>query len=231
MWNMTSKLFTKKDQLEELFYRGFPSGLVDNVKKVVCAIPRRTYSDIRSYTSEEEVIYLLRTDSIIFPYRLYLLEINNDELLKLNDIQKMVLHCIYSRSCDGYVREKHIRELLATDIPYWTIPYIVKVCDEYVVEILWTVYEGLLDQDTDKIKQFCANNWKSLCRSYNRMVSYWNEFYRYDCYRFRDYIGRKLFIECFGAKRKMNCSDNTIVEFDRDRICTGDDLFFQQMQE
>jgi len=33
------------------------------------------------------------------------------------------------------------------------------------------------------------------------MISYWNEYYRYDCYRFKDYIGKKLYSECFGYNK------------------------------
>jgi len=137
---------------------------------------------------------------------MYLLEMDNDLVLKMNDAERLILHCIYSRNCDGYVRQKHVKELLSTNIPEWVIPYIVKVCDEYVVEILQMVYEKLEGKNTDVIRQFCANNKKIFCRSYNRMISYWNEFYREDCYRFDDYVGRKLFIECFGATRTMNCT-------------------------
>ena len=118
----------------------------------------------------------------------------------------MILHCIFTRSCDGFVRERHIKALLSEDFTEWAIPYIFKVCDEYVVEILQTVYDNLKDRNTDNFKNFCANNHASFCRSYNRMISYWNEFYRNNCYRYEDYVGRKLFIKCFGAKRTMNCS-------------------------
>jgi len=95
---------------------------------------------------------------------------------------------------------------LSVDFPDWSIPYIVKVCDEYVIEILQLVYEELKGKDTEAIKYFCKNNRQAFCKSYNRMISYWNEFYRNDCYRYENYIGSKLFIECFGAKRTMNCS-------------------------
>jgi hypothetical protein len=104
------------------------------------------------------------------------------------------------------VREKHIAALLAEkaeNLPDWAIPYIIKVCDEYVVEILQVVYDNLKDRNTDKFKNFCAENEVAFCKSYNRMISYWNEFYRKDCCRYKDYVGRKLFIECFGARCTM----------------------------
>jgi hypothetical protein len=134
-----------------------------------------------------------------------LLEPENKAINKLNDTEKLILHCIYSRSCDGYARQKHIKALLSADFLNWTIPYIVKVCDEYVIEILQMVYDNLKDKNTEVFKDFCYDDRKSFCRSYSRMHSYWNEYYRSDYYKFEEYIGYKLFVECFGAKRIMNC--------------------------
>ena len=189
-----------------MFIDGFPSCLIETVQKLTGQIPLKTYNNVNVYETEEKITYSLSGQSIHFPYRIYIQEMENEVFLKMSDKQKMIIGCIYSRSCDGFVREKHIRNLLSMDYPEWVIPYIFKVCDEYVVEILQIVYDNLKDKNTESIKQFCANNRNSFCKSYNRMISYWNEFYRHDCYRYENYIGRKLFIECFGASRTMNCS-------------------------
>jgi len=89
------------------------------------------------------------------------------------------------------------------DYSDWAIPYIVKVCDEYVAEILEMAYRILKEQDTERIKIFCLENVQSFCKSYARMTSYWNEFYRYRYRNFHQYIGRKLFRECFGYSRVL----------------------------
>ena len=41
----------------------------------------------------------------------------------------------------------------------------------------------------------------SINKSYSRMVSYWNEYYRKDEFDFKKYIGRNLFEECLGYDR------------------------------
>ena len=87
------------------------------------------------------------------------------------------------------------------DYEEWAIPYIVKICDEYIIEILEMTYVILKEQDTEKIKRFCMENIEEFCKSYNRMISYWNEFYRDRYNNFHQYIGRKLFRECFGYSR------------------------------
>jgi len=188
-----------------MFYDGFPFVGKEFVEHVVSIIPPQTYGNIPVRTTEDSIQYFSGKIPLSFPYRLYALEVDDAVFSRLSPTEKILLHCMYSRSCDGYVREKHIKHLLSEDFPDWAIPYIVKVCDEYVLEILQTVYENLKNRNTDALKMFCLDNWSSFCKSYNRMISYWNEFYRDKCYRFEEYVGRKLFMECFGAKRIMNC--------------------------
>jgi hypothetical protein len=122
----------------------------------------------------------------------------------------MTLCCIYSRHYDGFVREKYIRLLLAMDYEEWAIPFIVKICDEYVVDILTAVYVGLQGRNTQGIKNFCLENPDESRKSYDRMVSYWNAYYRGNRYLrpnqkgyhpLNKYIGIKLFRECFGVSR------------------------------
>ena len=156
--------------------------------------------------TEDNVEFFFEQHQILFPYRLYAVEIEESSYEKLNTTEKAILHCIYSRSCSGYVREKHIRALFTLDFPDWTIPYIVKVCDEYIVEILQIVYDNLKNRNNDSFKSFCAENEESFYKSYSRMISYWNVFYRDKHCRFKDYVGRKLFLECFGATRNMRRS-------------------------
>ena len=67
-------------------------------------------------------------------------------------------------------------------------------------------YEILKEQDTERIKKFCLQNIESFCKSYNRMISYWNEYYRFKNKSFQKYIGRKLFIECFCYSRLLERS-------------------------
>ncbi|MFC0562328.1 hypothetical protein [Halalkalibacter alkalisediminis] len=77
----------------------------------------------------------------------------------------MIMHCIYSRSCDGFVRQKHLKSLLLMDYEDWAIPYIVKVCDEYIVEILEMTYDILKEQDTERIKRFCLENMERFAKA------------------------------------------------------------------
>lgn len=186
-----------------LIQNGFPKNLIDDVSKVVKLIPLKTYNNVSITISENTIQYSQSGILINFPYRIYCIDVSEEVISKLNLQQKMILHCIYSRNCDGFIRQKHIQALLHMDYEDWAIPYIVKLSDEYVIEILETTYDILKEQDTERIKKFCLENTQSFCKSYARMISYWNEFYRDRFYNFREYIGRKLFSECFGYSRSL----------------------------
>jgi hypothetical protein len=186
-----------------MFQDGFPSYLKDDVAKVIGMIPHKTYNNVTIGVSEDTVQYFQDNQLIRFPYRIYHIDRSDEIKENVSQRQKMILHCIYSRSCDGFVRQKHMYSLLETDYEDWAIPYIVKICDEYVVEIVEMTYDVLKDKNTDQIKRFCSENIVPLCKSYHRMVSYWNEFYRYEYTDFQQYIGRKLFRDCFGYSKSM----------------------------
>lgn len=177
--------------------------MLDDVSKVVSLIPHITYNNIRNAITEETIDYIVDDSLVKIPYRMYYLDVQDDKINSLSEQQKMILYCIYSRSCEGYVRQKNLKSLLMMNYPEWAIPYIVKACDEYVIEILEMTYEILRQQDTERYKKFCYQNSTSFCKSYNRMISYWNEYYRNRCFNFHHYVGRKLFRECFGYTRSL----------------------------
>lgn len=181
-----------------MFQHGFPNDLRNDVLKVSHLIPKITYSNINMGISVESVQYSHDNHLIEFPYRIYFIDIKDDILNQLSLQQKMILHCIYTRSCNGYVRQQHLRALLLMNYSRWAIPYIVKLCDEYVIEILEMTYAILKDKDNKQIKSFCYENIDSFSKSHDRMVSYWNKYYRHKSSHLNKYVGTKLFRECLG---------------------------------
>lgn len=186
-----------------MFQDGFPDFLSDDVAVVVGLLTRKPFHNVTNGVSEETIQYYQDHKVIRFPYRIYYDDLADDVLGTLSLRQQMIMHCIYSRNCDGFVRQKHMNSLLHMDYEDWAIPYIVKICDEYVLEVVEMAYDILKEQDTERIKRFCYENIVQFCKSYNRMISYWNEFYRFKHTNFQNYIGRHLFRECFGYSRSM----------------------------
>lgn len=179
-----------------VFFDAFPVELHTSVQEVIKVIPPQTYGHVILGVTEDSTAYLLRGNVIKVPYRMYFADVDKTATAGLTDVQKAILHCIYTRSCDGYIREEHLDALLRHDFDYWAIPFIVKLCDEYVIEILEAIYTRLKDRDNGDIKGFCSENRAAVEKGYARMVSYWNEYYRERV--FDKYVGKRLFTECFG---------------------------------
>ena len=186
---------------------GFPYELQNVVHNVLGIISIQTYNNVsKGYTDEfnNEEYVLLDGSIITFPYRIYFID---DEItyskLKSNE-EKMIYDCIFTRSCDGYVRQKHLKRLLIDDMPEWYMPYVLKLSSEYVKEIVEDIYRFMSDKDNSLFQAFCYINTYMFRYAYSRMTSYWNEFYRKDSYRFHDYVGYKLYKQCFGYSRRFD---------------------------
>lgn len=189
---------TKRIGFSEMLKKAFPKEYAKDAEEVCkgLTVKSKAYNGIL-YTDEVTEWRLSSGETISVPYRIYVSDKAAFQC-KLTPVQKMIYHCIFSRSYDGYVRQKHIEALLDCDVPEWAMPYIIKICDEYVKEILEAVYEKLKDKNCESYKDVCRRNFDYFKKGHSRMISYWNEYYRYDHYRYRDYIGKKLYGECFG---------------------------------
>ncbi len=187
-----------------MFVDGFPYHIKKEYQNVIAVICVKTINNVAvgvqdGYNSENEYYLLSDGTKIKFPYRIYFVD-DDSVYEKLTNIEKMIYDCIFTRSCDGHIREKHLINLLNTKIPEWCMPYILKISSEYVVEIIELIYDSLKNKDNTSMQVFCLNNPKLLKRAYQRMVSYWNEYYRSRYRKFNAYVGRKLFRECFAPK-------------------------------
>ena len=192
---------TKRKQLLSKLIQAFPKEYTADVEAVCLAltVKSKAYSGAL-YSDETTEWSLLSGEKIKIPYRVYL----SDKLVfknKLTAQQQLIYHCIFSRSYDGYVRQKHIEALLVSDTPEWAMPYIIKICDEYVYEILEVVYQKLKVRNCESYKALCQINFDCFKLGHCRMISYWNEHYRYDCYKYKDYLGKQLYGQCFGYNK------------------------------
>ena len=128
--------------------------------------------------------------------------------------EQFIYSCIYTRSCDGYVRQRHMRKIMENDFPQWCMPYILKLSSEYVVEIVDDIYKYMKVRDNTSFQLFCKNNPHIFRNSYSRMVSYWNEFYRCRCYKFHNYVGYRLYKDkIFKKPGEKNLNNFSMIFF------------------
>ncbi len=167
-------------------------------------------------TSEITTIYQLTREMVTIPYRI---ELQEFDTTTLTEHEKRMLYCVYTRHKDGYIREKYIKKILETELQEWEFPFILKLSEEYVYEILASIYNNLIGKDNRQLMEFAKNNKELLCKGYSKMLGYWNRFYRARNLGFHNYIGRKLFYECFGYRRKYEkkryrcaCCNNRTIE-------------------
>lgn len=181
-----------------------PRRIKKNVVAVENVMSMKTYNNIKIGVSENDCNFVLfNGQAISFPYRIYYMDKYETVSLQLSSCQRMIYHAIFTRSCDGFVREKHLKAILSEDFPTWVIPYIIKLTDEYVVEILDVTYKMLKKEKLEELQAFCVLNIQSFLKSHDRMISYWNEYYRNICPFYRNYIGKKLYSECLGYTKSM----------------------------
>ncbi len=184
-----------------MFYNAFPSNLSMDVNSLINIMPHQTFCNVSFVKSEDSIVYALEAYEVEIPYRMYLQDIADTAYAMLSPIQKQILCCIYTRSCDGYVREKYVRKLLDMPFEQWCIPFIVKLCDEYILEILEVIYEKLKERDNADIQEFCLRNKAAVRKGYARMISYWNVYHRGRKQTRKEYIGSMLFEECLGYNK------------------------------
>lgn len=181
----------------DMLIRAFPETCSKDVLLVGNNIPKE------AYVTEDMPFcryQLPGGEEIAFPYRIYGAGAAEPSA-GFTPTQKLIFHALLSRSDNGFAREKHLREMLVRDTPVWLFPYLVKLSDEYVIALLEIIYAHFKEQDCGSIKQFCKQNAASFVRSYDRMVSYWSEYYSGQ--PFQHYVGEKLFRECYGYQRSM----------------------------
>jgi len=192
---------TKRDKLLSVLIKAFPREYAADVEAVLNSLTVKSKADGGQLISSDTTEWRLESgETVSVPYRIFVSDKISSKY-RFTPIQRMIYHCIFSRSYDGFVRQKHMEALLEADIPKWAVPYVIKICDEYVKEILEAVYESLRNKSCESFKALCRINFDQFKKGHSRMISYWNEYYRYDCYRFKDYIGKKLYSECFGYNK------------------------------
>ena len=121
-------------------------------------------------------------DVLAIPVRIYNEELPSATLDALPPHQQTIVHCLYTRHHDGFVRQRHLGSVVASEFP-WVVPYVVQVVGEYVVEIVNDVLAGLQDLAVSGSWQrrlygrFIRDNPVFLELTRQRVESYWREYY------------------------------------------------------
>lgn len=175
----------------------FPARLAGDVQSVLAVMPDASLPPVRSFEVG------LQGGSIAIPSRIYNEEPDVGWERVLTETQQMVLHCLYSRHSDGRVRQRHLEQIM-TSREQWTVPFVVQLAGEYVLEIIDAISQGLPDLAVPgsacrrRYGEFIARNPAFFARTERRVVSYWSVYYRWKYTEFGTYPGSAL-MEAFRA--------------------------------
>lgn len=148
--------------------------------------------------SKEVRLLTWQGSEVALPYRVYFQAPAPGALQHLTDRQQQVLHCLYLRHHDGYLRQRHLEALFALSgsLPEeFTTPFTFSLLGEYVQEILEVLEQQLTPALVARyLELICANPlyWQ---QTQGRVASYWDVYYRIrrrGAPRFQHYVGVRI---------------------------------------
>lgn len=177
----------------------FPAALRPDAAEVAQVLPPNDGPWSTLTATSDTVRVALDGEVIAFPSRIYhgVLATEPSFVLSLSPV---VAACAYTRHHDGYVRQEALRTLLdgPCALEPWVVPYVVKLADEYVVEIVEDVAAFLTEVDVEGSAQqraygrVLAQNPEMLRLLRARVISYWDCYHRRRHRRLEDYPGHRL---------------------------------------
>ena len=127
-----------------------------------------------SSDSTNEYVYYQGETLCLF-YRQYASP--NISWINFNEIEQTIIHCIYTRHHDGFVRQKHLNLLTDTNYPDIAVPFVIRLLGEYVLEIQLDT-APFIQKHPKIITDFIQQNPVFWQRQKSRMASYWDIYYR-----------------------------------------------------
>lgn len=188
----------KDNKLEQQrILNAFPAALLQDVEKVIEILPIKEVNN--PIHSTEQLLYLDK-EALKIPCRIYFNEPGLDKEELLTGLQKTILHCIYLRHHNGYVRQRRL-ERLVDNTEYFVIPFTFQLLGEYVMEILEVLEKHINTTTIHGYARFITENPKYWTQTESRMISYWNQYYRHPMYpdylppkypTRKEYVGQKI---------------------------------------
>lgn len=170
----------------------FPLNLKEDVQVVIDNLKIKD-GDIHKRSYNVKINNILLT----IPERIYFSEPASGNL---TTIQKYILDCIFTKHHDGFIRQKHLRNLLFCT-EYWIIPFCFRLLGEYVKDILPDI-KVQIDNNIENYLYFISENNEFYNRTKSQMISYWNCYYRKEYPNPKSYIGFQIFSELENAYNK-----------------------------
>lgn len=142
---------------------------------------------------------LVAGEALHIPSRIFSPEPRIDAQDSVTETAKMVLGCLYTRHSGGRIREKHLRTIISSS-EQWVPPFVVQLIGEYVVEIHGVIEANVASLQQPSYVQFVAENPTFIELTTQRMISYWDCYFRRETPNLEDHVGFRL-LKVLGAAR------------------------------
>lgn len=186
--------------MARLLRDAFPSALAGDVDAVIPKLPRRDWNG-EDVLDRDIGPLSIGGEALRIPGRVYFPESDSIWGSGLTPEQELIADCMYSRHCDGYVREKFLRKILFAE-PDWVAPFVIQLVGEYVVNIVSFIADHLEELGKPGYTRFVAENPGFLALTQARVASYWDCYHRYPYFHLADYPGTRIlrFLKSLPAK-------------------------------
>lgn len=171
---------------ERPFASAFPEELSESVRVVAASLPPARFPASTHAVGP----IVLRDRRILIPARIYHPPPTGSDAAP-SDVEAAILACIYTRHHDGFVRQTHLRRIVDCHHP-WKVPFVVQLVGEYVLEILEDIDARLAQADASHLRDFAKENEPFLRLTRERVVSYWNCYFRRTCPDVRNHVGSRI---------------------------------------
>ena len=131
----------------------------------------------------------IRGERISIPSRVYFKEPSS--LSTLSEIQTTILACLFTRHHDGFTRELYLSRIIPV-VEAWVVPFVIQLLGEYVVEIAVAVERRVAELHVPLFSSFVAENPTFCHLTTQRIISYWDCFYRGQYFTVGDYPPSKV---------------------------------------
>lgn len=141
----------------------------------------------------EDFIVKVEDRNETIPYRIHSSP-PSDLFLRLSSTETQLrVCCNYTRHHDGFLREKYLKKILGADSKI-VIPYIFQLCGEYVEEIIRIIFDNLDQINQLHLREFIRSNHTYYQKTRDRMISYWDCYYRHQSPKLHEYVGYQIFV-------------------------------------
>ncbi len=149
--------------------KAFPAALRDDALRLVSELPEPPFT-AHSFSLK------VGQDTVWIPYRIYHDPAQIDST-SLSSTQRELLGCLLTRHHSGFVRAKHLSEIIDSNHE-WIPPFVVQLVGEYVIEIISSIRDSLNRLDPRTYREFLSRNSAFYETTKRRVQSYWDCYHR-----------------------------------------------------